>query len=529
MAGDAVGGGAQYWAFISYSHNDALFGRRLHRRLENYILPRRLTGRTAAQGLVPRRLVPIFRDREELPAANDLSAEVRAALRASRSLIVVCSPSAAASKWVAREIEAFRELHPDRPVLAAVREGEPAECFPQALRQARFDGEIIEPLAADFRRGRDGEQLGLLKLVAGMIGIGLDELVQRDAQRRSQRVTAVTAGALAAMLVMVVLTAFALNARSEAERQRGEAEGLIGFMSTDLRYKLRGVGRLDIMTAVNERALQYFDREQNSLTIESRARRARVLQAIGEDDENRGDLRGALNSFKEAGRTTAALYAEAPNVPERIFDQAQTEFWFGKNDYDNEHFDAARSLFEAYKRLTSRLVEIQPNNPVYQREVGYAEGNLCAVALRKRSDRVEALRACAAALQHIERAAHSSSTLSGIDSDLINRYAWLADSYLANGDIANARTERLLEETMLERQMKADPQNMNLKESWVAHQLALARIDVAIGARDDARARLVQAKDVIDSLIAFDPANRDWSSERKFVESAIVKVTTKIN
>jgi len=115
----------RYWAFISYSHKDAVFGRRLHRRLEAYALPRRLVGRLTAQGAASRRLTPIFRDREELPAANDLSAEVRAALKASRCLIVVCSPAAAVSPWVAREVALFRELHPNRPILAAVREGDP--------------------------------------------------------------------------------------------------------------------------------------------------------------------------------------------------------------------------------------------------------------------------------------------------------------------------------------------------------------------------------------------------------------------
>src|SRR6185437_2504203 len=196
----------------------------------------------------------------------------------------------AASNWVRREIEVFRELHPDRPVLAAIQNGEPSECFPDAMRSVGTDGIAMEPLAADFRRGRDGEQLGLLKLIAGVVGLGLDELVQRDAHRRMQRVTAVTAGALIAVVAMGILTAFALNARSEAERQRGEAEGLVEFMLTDLRDKLKGVGRLDVMTAVNERALTYYaDQDLAKLPAESLERRARILHAMGEDDETRGD------------------------------------------------------------------------------------------------------------------------------------------------------------------------------------------------------------------------------------------------
>jgi MTH538 TIR-like domain (DUF1863) len=206
MVDGTVGEGARYWAFISYSHRDAAFGRRLHRQLESYVLPRRLVGRTTRQGVVPRRPTPIFGSRDELTAAGDPTAEVGA----SRSLIVVCSPSSAASPWVRREIELFRSLHPDRPVLAAVLQGEPAECFPEAL---------AAPLAADFRRDRDGSRLGLLKLVAGMVGVGLDELVQRDAHRRTRCVTAVIAAALAAMAVMGVLTMLASSARTIATRE----------------------------------------------------------------------------------------------------------------------------------------------------------------------------------------------------------------------------------------------------------------------------------------------------------------------
>ena len=124
----------RYSAFLSYSHKDSAAAGRLHRRLESYRLPRRLVGTAGSAGPVPARLWPIFRDREELPAATDLSQTVREALAQSGALIVLCSAHAAASLWVAEEIETFRRLHPDRPILAAILDGDPADCFPGALR-----------------------------------------------------------------------------------------------------------------------------------------------------------------------------------------------------------------------------------------------------------------------------------------------------------------------------------------------------------------------------------------------------------
>jgi tetratricopeptide (TPR) repeat protein len=522
---NAVGEGARYWAFISYSHKDAAFGRRLHRRLENYSLPRRLVGRVTAQGPLPRRLVPIFRDRDELPAANDLSAEVRAALQASRSLVVVCSPAGAASMWVAREVELFRSLHPDRPVLAALVEGDPVDSFSEALRLPCQGSAPVEPLAADFRATGDGKRLGLLKLVAGIIGIGLDELIQRDAQRRMQSVTAVTVIAIAAMLVMSVLTVFALNARTEAVRQRTQAEGLVEFMLTDLRATLKGVGRLDAMTAVNQRALRYYgDQELDRLPPESLERRARILHAMGEDNETRGDHDAALAQFREARRTTAALLAAAPNDPERIFAQAQSEFWIGFVDYQQNRFSAAKPAFQAYKRLADQLVSIAPNDPRYLREAGYAEGNLCSIALKPPKDLATALKSCSAALEHMEMAARRLGASGGIAEDLANRHGWLADVYRANGDRDLAMAHRLIQERILNGLMQADPQNMHLKSSWITVQRILAWMDAVSGQQKGALARLQRATSISDQMIAFDSSNKMWVQQRAKLDSDIAQI-----
>ena len=127
----------------------------------------------------------------------------------------------------------------------------------------------------------------------------------------------VTAGAVLAMLLMAALALVALNARNEAQRQRAEAEGLIEFMLTDLRDRLRGVGRLDVMTAVNRRALAYYGGQQalGGISPASLERRARVLHAMGEDDFTRGNLDAALVAFREAHRTTAKNWRVHRTIP----------------------------------------------------------------------------------------------------------------------------------------------------------------------------------------------------------------------
>lgn len=500
------GATARYRAFISYSHKDAVFGRRLHRRLEAYRLPRRLVGRVTAHGEVPRRVAPIFRDREELSAAGDLTAEVRAALAASSALIVVCSRASAGSVWVEREVALFRALHPDRPILAALAKDEPAEAIPACLKMLGAQGAAIEPLAADFRAHGDGPRLGLLKLVAGVVGVGLDELVQRDAQRRRLTVTAVTAAALAAMLAMAALTIFALASRAEAQRQRAEAEALVEFMLTDLRDKLKGVGRLDVLSTVNVRALRYYaDQDLAHLPPESLERRARLLHAMGEDDEARGDMTAALKLFQEARRTTQTLLEAAPKDPERIFAHAQSEYWVAFIDWRQNRFSAAEAGFERYAALAVRLLAIDPANPDWRMEAGYAESNLGMMALRDRGDAAGAQARFAGALEQFKAAARARPDDTDIRRELADAYGWLADSQRGQGRLDAARASRLEEARLIADLRAADPKNSVYARDHLGNALGLAQIDLDAGRAAAARDRLGVTYAEAKALAAADP------------------------
>src|SRR5262249_46912424 len=93
----------KYRAFISYSHADRTWGDWLHRALESYRIPKRLHGTTGRDGAIPTKLFPIFRDRDELSSAAELSEQIRSALRQSAYLIIICSPRSANSRWVNEE------------------------------------------------------------------------------------------------------------------------------------------------------------------------------------------------------------------------------------------------------------------------------------------------------------------------------------------------------------------------------------------------------------------------------------------
>lgn len=195
----------KYWAFISYSHSDSAWAAWLHKAIETYRVPKRLRRRGGPAGEIPGNLYPLFRDRDELPSSADLGGKIHEALAQSRNLIVICSPRAAVSRWVEQEIRAFRALGRGDRIFALIIGGEPKaapgsigrECFPPTLREG-------EPLAADARPGRDGRDAARLKLIAGILDVGFEELRQRERRRRLQQRLRHAISAIAAFAALML-------------------------------------------------------------------------------------------------------------------------------------------------------------------------------------------------------------------------------------------------------------------------------------------------------------------------------------
>jgi hypothetical protein len=303
-------------------------------------------------------------------------------------------------------------------------------------------------------------------------------------------------------------------------------------MLTDLRDRLKGVGRLDVMTAVNQRAFRYYaDQDLSSLPPVSLERRARILHAMGEDEETQGDHAAALSKFQEAERTTAVLLNEAPNDAERIFDQAQSVYWMGYEDYTQGRSQAARKAFLRYRALSLRMVALAPTSTKYRREMGYAESDLCAVALQKPIDNQGAMQHCGAALTQTEIALHhpdrnsdDPDTRKSIENDLMNSLGNMADAYRVNHDIARARAQRREEEKLVDSELAGDSKNMDLKDTWITIQMALAELDREEGHREAAVARLIGAKQAADSLHHFDPSNLRSINQLNYIKRKLAEL-----
>lgn len=191
-----------YKAFISYSRADQKWAEWLHKKLETYVVPYSL--RRNAPDRFPRRLSPVFRDLDEMAAGPSLRGSLTEALDRSEWLIVLCSPSSAASRWVGEEIKHFVSSgrHEKIALLIVGRTLGAGPNDKEWLHPAvihHTDGVVLpEPLAADATTFGEGMNAAFLKIVAAMLGIGYGDLTQRDLKRRRHRLllgaTALVAG-----------------------------------------------------------------------------------------------------------------------------------------------------------------------------------------------------------------------------------------------------------------------------------------------------------------------------------------------
>ncbi|NOX94261.1 MAG: toll/interleukin-1 receptor domain-containing protein [Alphaproteobacteria bacterium] len=301
----------RYKAFISYSHTDKTAARGLHLRLETFRTPGNLAGSQGRWGDVEHKLTPVFRDRDELSTGSALGPVLQEALAGSEFLLVLCSPAAANSRWVNDEIRYFRSKHGDDHILAAIVDGDPAApvgtgeagCFPPALIEPpEGSSKPREPIAADFRKGGGGKQLAFLKVASGMLGVGLDDLVRRDAQRRQRQLTTIAAASFAGMLGAGWLAFTAYTQSIEANKQRviAEHERDTATASLDFLVNIFEIANPATENPKTITALTILERGRNKIETELSGRpevQAKLMGAMGNVYANLGEVDEAEKLF----------------------------------------------------------------------------------------------------------------------------------------------------------------------------------------------------------------------------------------
>lgn len=502
----------RYWAFISYSNKDRSWAGWLHRAIESYSIPAQMVGHETPVGEpAPKRFYPVFLDREELPASSDLGREIENALHASRYLIIVCSPHAAQSRWVNREIEAFSELGRDNRILAFIVDGEPhsggaQECFPAALKR-------IEPIAADARPQGDGRANARLKLLAGMLGVSFDALKQRDAQRQIRRLQVMVAVAFVLVLAFAGLAWYANEQREKAVAARLEAESVLEFLLYDLHEVLEPVGRLDIIEKVEKRVDEYY-RKLGVEADQPRTLHNRWLAAVHAGDlaRGKGNLDSALTEYRTALAIAKRLVVAEPSNTIWERDLGITCMKVGDVLLVQGDLSGALREYQAGLASFKWLEASNPLNTEWQHDLAASHERIGDV-FRAQNDLDGALREYQTSLAILERLERLDSSNSQWQRDLADNHGKIGGVLETKGALDGALREYRASHAIMEKLVVADPSNTEWQRDLSVSYEKIGGVLKARGDLDGALREYRAGQAIIEKLATADPLNAEWQRD----------------
>jgi tetratricopeptide (TPR) repeat protein len=569
----------KYRAFLSYGHRDIGWAKWLHGRLEGFRFDKDLVGRDTPFGPVPKTLRPVFRDREDFSGGHTLTEATVSALDASASLIVLCSPVAASRPAVNEEVRLFRSRHPDRPVIPVIIEGTWPENFPPALRfELAKDGSVTDRpmtvLGPDLRDSADGKNLGLAKAIAGLTGLGADDIFRRAerARRRRTRIWAGIAGLCGLLAIMA--TGSAVYAWDELKTNEAFLNATLKT-ATDIvntavaqaeKYNVPRAATLELLT----RAEGLFDdmarygrptpelRFQKALMLIQFARNYAILGDTGKEradaeaayvllaglaaakpDDNdyqsglagadeeigdvhaaHGDLAGALKSYRDGLAIIGRLAQSDPGNASRQHDLAVSSIKVGDALRAQGDLAAALQSYRDSLAIFERLAQSDPGVSFWQRELSVSYERVGDVQ-EAQGDLSGALKSFRDNLAIAQRLAQSDPGNAGWQRDLSVSYMAVGGVQQQQGDLAGALQSYQADLAIAQRLAQADPDN-----SLWQHDLALmyGRIADVRSAQNDLAGALKSYRDslaIFERLAQSDPSNTGWQRDLALSDIAV--------
>lgn len=223
----------KYKAFISYRHCelDSEVAKKIIKSVESYGIPKTIAEKQQTNKHVGK----LFRDEDELAAADNLSEVITEALDESEYFIMVCSPRYIESEWCMLEVRHWINRNGRKNIVAVLVEGEPSESFPVILTDYTENGKHIhiEPLAVDVRGASQKEVLKNIdiqkfRIISSLIGCDYDDLRQRQQERAKKNTIGIFGSVFSvfALIVAIILVSnFKLNEKNiELEQLHGSLE-----------------------------------------------------------------------------------------------------------------------------------------------------------------------------------------------------------------------------------------------------------------------------------------------------------------
>ena len=196
----------KYFAFISYNSHDITWGKKLQHKLEGYRMPATLC---SEHGWKRKPIKPVFFAPTDIQPGG-LTAELQERLKASKNLVVICSPHSAKSEWVGKEIAFFHSLGRTENIHFFIVDGVPhsgnpdTECFNPVVDTLG----LPEILGANihekiYRWPWLNRERAYVQLITKLLGVEFDSIWQRHKRLLRQKIAAWTVGIIVVLAALV--------------------------------------------------------------------------------------------------------------------------------------------------------------------------------------------------------------------------------------------------------------------------------------------------------------------------------------
>lgn len=337
------------------------------------------------------------------------------------------------------------------------------------------------------------------------------------------------------LLCVLTLTSIIMSVRSiEAEKlalqKRLAAEDLLGFMVGDFADKMRGIGRMDLLDGISNKALEYFSDFSNKeddahLSFDARFQHGQTLEAMGEVAYSRNKIDEARSALLAAQEKMLPLLSVQPENLALLKTLGANAFWLGQLQYDVSDWAATRPLFEQYLKYSQTMYTLAPEDKDALMELSYAHNSLGSVAM-KQQNFPEASKYFEQSLKLKQNALVEDPTNSKLISDIANARSWLASAVIAEGDVTKAMN---IHNEIQEQLDKSNVEN----QPYLLHRLTSsyqfsANLYKYQGNIDAALKFAHLGLDSINSALRQDPDNERWKTLKYYSDFQIIELSLNI-
>ncbi|MFB2660271.1 nSTAND1 domain-containing NTPase [Shewanella mangrovisoli] len=330
-------------------------------------------------------------------------------------------------------------------------------------------------------------------------------------------------------LTSVIMSVRSIEAEKLAQQKRLAAEDLLGFMVGDFADKMRGIGRMDLLDGISNKALEYFtdfssQDDEKYLSFDARFQHGQTLEAMGEVAYSRNKIDEARSALLAAQEKMLPLLELQPDNLALLKTLGANAFWLGQLKYDVSDWIGTEQDFKQYLNYSQTMYSMSPENEDAIMELSYASNSLGSVALKQQK--------FPEARKYFEKSLRLKQNLLTRDpenikliSDVANAHSWLASAVIADGDVNTAMSiHQDIQEQLRIKNIENQPYLLHRLTSSYQFSANLHKL------KNDKNDALMFAKLGLKSIelaLIQDPENERWRALKYYSELQIEELDNK--